>query len=190
VRRLILLMAAMAAAVLVVGGVAYALSVQCGGEGDQDPDPIGCAGTAQDDTINGTEIGEVIDARGGDDTVHGRGGADGIQGRGGVDDLTGDEGDDGLFGEGRGDTLSGGGGSNQYHGGSGPDTIIANESSVPDEVEEIFAGTGNDVINALDGQPDVIDCGAGRDRFSIDSADDLALNCLDRIKADRLPAND
>jgi hypothetical protein len=39
VRRLILLMAAMGAAMLlVVSGVAYALSVQCDGTGDQDPD--------------------------------------------------------------------------------------------------------------------------------------------------------
>jgi hypothetical protein len=34
VRRLILLMAAMGAAVLVASGVAYALSVQCDGVGD------------------------------------------------------------------------------------------------------------------------------------------------------------
>lgn len=36
--RLILLMAAMGAAMLLVSGVAYALSVQCDGTGDQDPD--------------------------------------------------------------------------------------------------------------------------------------------------------
>jgi RTX calcium-binding nonapeptide repeat (4 copies) len=172
VRRLILLMAAMAAALVAASGVAYALTFTCG-DLQTDPDPGGeCTGTPQDDIITGTSES---------DTIHGRSGSD---------QLFGELGNDTLFGDGRGDTLSGGGGSNQYHGASGPDTIIANESSGLDEVEEIFAGPGNDVINAFDGQPDVIDCGSGADRVSIDSADDLALNCLDRIRAARLPAND
>src|SRR5918994_4142583 len=73
VRRLILLMAAMGATVLVVSGVAYALSVQCDGTGDQDPDPGQCQGTDQNDVITGTEQSDIaIDALGGRDEVNAR----------------------------------------------------------------------------------------------------------------------
>jgi hypothetical protein len=45
VRRLILLMVAMGAAMLVVSGAAYALSVQCDVANDKDPDLGECQGT-------------------------------------------------------------------------------------------------------------------------------------------------
>ena len=61
-RRLILLMAAMGASVLLVSGVAYALTIQCGGAGDQDPDPGLCVGTPEDDEITGTNQPDVIRA--------------------------------------------------------------------------------------------------------------------------------
>ena len=61
-RRLILLMTAMGVAVLVIGGVAYALSVQCDGAGDQNPNPGICEGTEDADTITGTNNLDRIDA--------------------------------------------------------------------------------------------------------------------------------
>ena len=73
-RRLILLMAAMGATVLVVSGVAYALSVQCDGTGDQDPDPGECQGTEQNDRITGSQERDEILAQGGRDLVSARGG--------------------------------------------------------------------------------------------------------------------
>ena len=66
-RRLILLMAAMGASVLLVSGVAYALTIQCGGAGDQDPDPGLCLGTQDDDEITGTNQPDVIRALSGFD---------------------------------------------------------------------------------------------------------------------------
>jgi hypothetical protein len=171
-KRILLMATTMLFAVLVVGGVAYALSVQCGGEGDQNPNPFGCAGTPQDDTIIGTEGAETIDARGGDDRVEARGGEDGIFGRSGVDTLLGEAGDDVMSGHGRGDTLVGGGGLNQYFGASGPDTIEANQSG-PGESEAVSAGPGNDIIETADNVQDNINCGSGQDRAFADPGDQI-----------------
>jgi hypothetical protein len=80
-RRTILLLAAtMSFAMLVIGGVAYALTVQCddtdpeGNGTDQDPDPGECAGTSKDDFIAGTGGNDTINARAGFDEVDGNGG--------------------------------------------------------------------------------------------------------------------
>ena len=194
-RRILLLATTTLFAVLVIGGVAYALTFTCDGQGD--PDPGGeCLGTETSDDITGTAGGDRILALEGDDTVDARGasdlvigneGADTLHGRSGSDELYGESevaesaGDDTLFGESRGDLLIGRGGNNQYFGGSGPDEIFANESGTG-ETETISAGPGNDVISALDGAVDIIDCGSGKDRIlrADDSdviADDIAPNC-------------
>jgi hypothetical protein len=104
-------MAAMGATVLVVSGVAYALSVQCDGVGDQDPDPGECWGTDQNDVITGSQVDDNIVALDGRDEVSARGGDD-LVGQGaperGRDDISGGVGGDGLFG-GRGpDDIDGG----------------------------------------------------------------------------------
>src|SRR5215208_1906035 len=67
-------MAAMGATVLVVSGVAYALSVQCDSTGDQDPELGECAGTNLSDVITGTAQRDIISALGGRDVVSARGG--------------------------------------------------------------------------------------------------------------------
>jgi Ca2+-binding RTX toxin-like protein len=177
-RRILLVLTTMAVALVAASGVAYALSVQCDGEGDQAPDTGACAGTAQDDTIIGTEGTDFIDARGGDDRVEARGGEDFLFGRSGVDLLFGQDGNDHLFGHGRGDTLVGGFGINQYFGASGPDNIFA-DASQPGESEAISAGPGNDTIFAFDGQLDVIDCGSGTDTVTNDPADQFDPSCDD-----------
>jgi hypothetical protein len=65
-------MAAMGAALLLVSGVAFALSVQCDGTGDQDPDSGECRGTTEDDKITGTAQRDSISARDGLDDVNAR----------------------------------------------------------------------------------------------------------------------
>ena len=51
---------------LVVGGVAYALTVQCDGTGDQHPESEGfCFGTDKSDTITGTSDPDFIVGFGG-----------------------------------------------------------------------------------------------------------------------------
>jgi Ca2+-binding RTX toxin-like protein len=43
---------------------------------------------------------------------------------------------------------------------------------------DVLTGTpGNDVINARDGGPDTIDCGAGNDTVYVDRSEDGVVNC-------------
>src|SRR5215203_3759470 len=151
VRRLILLMAAMGAAVLLVSGVAYALSVQCDGVGDQDPDLGECAGTDQNDVITGTALRDIILALGGLDVVNARGGDDDVDGGRNRDDI---------FGGVGGDLLEGGGGPDNIHGGRGttdasspPNSFTCN-LSLPDgsaastsENQILFGNNGNDDLD-------------------------------------------
>ena len=79
-RRLLLMMAAMGAAVLLASGVAYALNVQCDGTDDQDPDPGQCQGTQEDDEISGTDQTDIIRALSGFDDVFAGAGEDELYG--------------------------------------------------------------------------------------------------------------
>jgi Ca2+-binding RTX toxin-like protein len=197
-RTLLVLATTMSFAVLVIGGVAYALTIQCDGEGDQDPATGGCAGTENPDTITGTKNPDFIFALGGDDTVDARGGRDReiraggdfvaggagddtLHGRSGPDGLFGEAGNDSLFGESGLDTMEGEDGSNEYFGASGADSILADQSR-PGETERVSAGPGNDFINSRDAfffgaEQDNVDCGSGKDRVVADPIDDIAANC-------------
>jgi len=185
-KRTILMMAAiMALTVLLIGGVAYAASVTCDGAGDTDIDFGECRGTIEADSITGTSRGgfidalagnDTVDARAGNDQVYGREGQDTLHGRGGEDDISGGADNDTLFGEGGHDFLFGGGGSNAYFGGPGPDTIEA-DVSLPGETETISGETGDDIISAVDGVEDDIDCGGGNDTVAADAFDIVAPNC-------------
>jgi Ca2+-binding RTX toxin-like protein len=196
-------MATMSFAVLVIGGVAYALTIQCDGTGDQDPELGVCEGTSASDNMTGNPYFEIISARGGDDTIDALGGfdfvdaqgggdtvnggddPDTIHGNSGEDILNGDAANDTLYGDGRADQLTGGGGVNEYFGGSGGDTINANDQSAEAANEErSHGGPGNDEIFAIDGFVDLIDCGSGRDTIHIDTgfpigtpSDALANDC-------------
>jgi Ca2+-binding RTX toxin-like protein len=182
-KRTILMMAStMALMVLLVGGVALAVTnIDCGQLSE-------CPGTSGDDNITGNQFANFIDAKAGNDTVQGLGSNDTVHGRGGADVITGDgtndpttDGSDTLFGEGRGDTLTGETGANAYFGGPGPDTIHADQSR-PVDVENISAGDGNDHIFVGDGARDVVDCGSGSDvveSFDV-GVDQFAGNCDDQ----------
>ncbi|MGH2951834.1 MAG: hypothetical protein ACRDKX_07315 [Solirubrobacterales bacterium] len=68
-----------------------------------------------------------------------------------------------LFGEGGGDALFGGDGGDHLDGGPGPDGLH---------------GAGSvDTIEARDGTPDVITCGAGTDTVFADAVDSVAAGC-------------
>ena len=200
VRRILLLATTMLFAVLVIGGVAYALTFTCDGQGD--PDPGGeCTGTETSDDITGTTGGDrvlalegddTVDARGGRDLVIGNEGADTLHGRNGSDELYGESevaesaGVDTLFGGGRGDLLIGRGGNNEYFGASGRDEILANESGTG-ETETVSGGPGNDRILAEDGAADDIACGGGRDQVDVGPGDTTS-NCEITINPQRVPA--
>jgi Ca2+-binding RTX toxin-like protein len=180
-KRTILLMATtMLFAVLVLGGVAYALDFTCN-DPQTDPHPGGrCSGTSQDDRIDGTVGDDFIVAGGGMDNVFARGGSDTIHGRNGGDLMVGGgafaDGSDVLYGEGGSDDMVGNEGSNQYFGGSDTDFIRANLSTMASETEVVSAGRGDDFIFADDQAPDDIDCGAGGDQFDVGPGD-TTTNC-------------
>jgi hypothetical protein len=82
--------------------------------------------------------------------LHGGAGDDAITGGGHDDELLGDGGDDRIDGRGGADTITGGRGRDRISAGAGPDTI-----------------------RTRDDARDVVSCGAGRDRASVDALDAL-----------------
>jgi Tol biopolymer transport system component len=70
---------------------------------------------------------------------------------------------DGLAGN---DTLLGGAGYDRIVGGPGNDVIFGGSGA-----DHLDGGPGSDTINAADGERDVVDCGAGRDRVIADPFD-------------------
>lgn len=106
------------------------------------------AGTARADRLTGTAGGDLI---------YGRGGADRLSGLGGVDCIWGGDGKD---------RLQGGTGADQLHGGTDDDVLTGDAGR-----DRIIAGFGDDLIHARDGEPDVVDCGPGRDRAVVDRGD-------------------
>ena len=201
IRRAVLLLVAMATALVVVGGVAYALTpVQCDGAGDQNPALGTCWGTEDSDNITGTSRADVIHAKAANDIVDAKGGNDSVRGGGESDEVHGSDGDDVLsgdganepsrdmkddiYGEGGNDTLDGEGGVNRYFGDIGADTIDAAFSILdgPNAAagEFISGGPGNDTIYAEDGLSDTVNCGPGKDSVKSHdpaSTDEIAPDC-------------
>jgi len=196
VRRLILLMAAMGASVLLVSGVAYALTIQCGGAGDQDPNPGLCLGTQDDDEITGTNQPDVIRALGGFDYVSAGARPDELRGGDLGDDLYGDQGNDTYFGGDGADYLSEYGnfedarsGADVMYGGDGPDSLQGNagndvlkgqagdESEAGDPTDTVmFGDEGNDKLyggtgdDAMEGEEDTDQHYGGPNNDFIDAA--------------------
>jgi Ca2+-binding RTX toxin-like protein len=118
-------MVAMGAAVLLASGVAYALSVQCDGAGDQDPDLGQCEGTDNADTLNGTANDDDMRGLMGQDTLNAAAGFDTLRGGRGGDTLNGEADNDTLIGQQDADALNGGAADDTYQFGNGwgADTI-------------------------------------------------------------------
>lgn len=101
--------------------------------------------------------------------------ADGSVSAGGGDDVV--TGADGA------DAIDGGAGNDQLSGGFGPDTITGGPGQDDiggDRTASCFygpiygsctTGSGNDTINAVDGERDTIDCGPGADVANVDAID-------------------
>ena len=152
-RRTILLLGAMLAALVVVSGVAGAAStIHC----PNDPLHIGggtCWGTKGDDVLIGTDGRNEINAGFGDDLVRARQGPDFISN--GESDYS--------FGE------------DENHGGQGADYIVGQLDS-----EKHFGEGGDDhIVDYKSGKnPDVIRCGAGRDEVTYNKGlDRVADDC-------------
>jgi Ca2+-binding RTX toxin-like protein len=97
--------------------------------------PGACAntqrGTAGNDNLVGTLLGDRLVGLGGDDTLNGRAARDCLSGGSGADDL---------FGGRAGDRINGGPGRNTYAGGAGGDVIVAANG----RSETVKCGSGRD----------------------------------------------
>jgi Ca2+-binding RTX toxin-like protein len=107
---------------------------------------------AGNDSVQGLEGFDEIDAGVGNDSVDGRGGVDHIHGGDGDDTLRGGSSDDLLLGEGGDDTLIGGTGADQINGGDGID--LADYAALLDPVTVTLDGVANDGTG--DEQDDVL----------------------------------
>ena len=97
------------------------------------------------------------------EVIRGTEGADRLAGTAKRDVLKGRKGDDRLSGKAGRDILVGGGGADKLFGGTGFDTLRG--------------GNDDDVINARDGEPDLIICGRGVDRAVVDAVEDGVFDC-------------
>ncbi|WP_176556229.1 family 16 glycosylhydrolase [Rubellimicrobium rubrum] len=159
-------------------------------------------GTALDNTLKGTDNGEVIDGQGGHDTLLGEGGSDTLLGGTGDDRLDGGIGNDLLQGGDGQDRLVLDAGSDRLDGGAGLDwvvvtgttnaTINLGATAAQDTgagldtlvgIENALGGVGNDRLtgsagaNTLQGGAgaDTLDGGLGVDRMEGGTGDDTYL---------------
>jgi Ca2+-binding RTX toxin-like protein len=168
-RRLVLLLTAMALALLLASGMAWALNE---------------VGTNGPDTLRGTNRADNLSGRGGNDRVLGLGGRDNLLGGPGKDIVLGGNerrafgGDKNLEGGPGNDVVAGGLGSDNVVGEEGNDLMADGE--VPDQSEDrLSGGAGNDVILVVNRPAfeDKVTCGGGFDRVIADRKDVVAPDC-------------
>ena len=153
-RRTVLLLAAIGAALLVVGGAALAASINC-------PNASGgrCNGTSAGDGMYGTANVDRMYGLGGADLMYGYGSGDYMYG--------GDE-------PGLGDKMRGGNGDDTIGGGPGRDIVQGDSGN-----DTLNTGTGSDRVNAQDNQKDFITCIDGsNDKVYYDKGLDVTQGCV------------
>lgn len=135
--------------------------------------------------VTGTGLSERLVGTNGPDTITGHAGPDRLFALGGNDTLNGNLGADRMF-AGRGDDRSFGGlgddvifaqrGVDESFGGPGDDRLwaLARADVRRPGVDTLHGEQGDDVFRTRDGEPDVIDCGAGGDRALLDHVDVIA----------------
>lgn len=109
-----------------------------------------------------------------------------LAGMGGADELRGGDGADRIDGGAGPDVLDGGYGDDQIVGGAGPDRISADLAGGDCGPLWCKYPSGNDVVDARDGEADSVSCGPGTDRVLADSVDTVAPDCetVDAAKPD------
>jgi Ca2+-binding RTX toxin-like protein len=150
-------------------------------EGDADAETF--TGGAGNDTLIGNGGDDTLTGGDGDDFASGGTGADTANlgagndqvfagaGDTGNDTFNGDAGDDTLGGGAGNDTLDGGTGSDVLFGGSGDD-VLTTGGTLASDVEQAFAGTGNDTLTGGAGN-DILGGGAGGDEVNGGAGNDL-----------------
>ena len=168
-RRMVLLLTVMAAALVLASGVALAVNK---------------VGTDGPDTLRGTNGNDNLSGRGGNDTLFSLDGTDNLAGGTGKDNvLGGDErrpgrGDKNLDGGPGNDLLITGLGSDNADGDSGND-FLGEASFGESSTDNYDGGSGNDVfvVNNRPAFKDLVVCGEGLDRVLADSKDKVAPDC-------------
>ncbi len=168
-RRVGMLLAAMALALLLASGVAWAVNK---------------VGTNGPDTLKGTNGDDNLSGRDGNDTLFGFGGSDNLLGGAGKDWVLGGNERRALGGD---KNLAGGAGNDSVWGGSGSDNVMGNRGNDlvvdgPDrefKTDRVHAGAGNDVVGSLNlpAYKDIVVCGGGYDRVLADARDVVAADC-------------
>ncbi|BBK31607.1 hemolysin type calcium-binding protein [Stella humosa] len=151
-----------------------------------------------DDTIDGSEGGDLALGLDGIDRMYGNGGADTLLGNAENDRIDGDAGNDVLLGGKGDDDIRGGTGDDMLWGNLGRDTIRGGEGN-----DTIFGGKEYDVIDGGDGDDliysdqggDDIWTGAGNDTVHVEGADQdwvffQSGSGLDRIDGFDAPSGD
>ena len=112
----------------------------------------------------------IADGGDGNDTIYGSTNADDIKGGAGDDSLYGLDDEDNLDGGDGADLLVGGAGDDALIGGPGTDRYFGDELRATDE-------WGNDVLIAVDGGPETMNCGEGVDSAVVDADDAADATC-------------
>ena len=169
-RRVALVLAAMALALLLASGVALAVTK---------------IGTDGPDTLRGTNGNDNLIGKGGDDVLHSLNGRDTLLGGSGKDYLLCltrqyrfFAGDKNLLGGTGNDYIWAGKGSDDVVGGEGNDYL--NDDWIREFSKDTFSGgPGNDAIDVLHYRSarDRVVCGGGFDRVAADSKDVVAPDC-------------
>ncbi|MDQ5828166.1 MAG: hypothetical protein M3441_29010 [Chloroflexota bacterium] len=170
-RRVVLVLAAMALALLLASGVALAVNK---------------VGTNGPDTLRGTN---------GDDNLLGKGGNDELYSLNGRDNLLGGPGKDFVWGgkrerfrlSGGNKNLQGGPGNDVVIGGRGSDNVLGDAGNDfaadgPDRefsLDRLSGGDGNDVflVQNVPAAKDIVTCGGGFDRVLADRKDLVSADC-------------
>jgi hypothetical protein len=133
---------------VVSAGVTQTADTVTGTSGD---DTIDCSlaspaktidGFGGNDTITGTQFGDMITGGDGNDTITGLGGNDVLSGNAGNDTISGGDGNDIITGSEGSDTLSGEGGDDTIDGGTGNDTLSGGAGT-----NNLNGGGGTDICD-------------------------------------------
>jgi Ca2+-binding RTX toxin-like protein len=117
-RRIVLVVAAIAVALLAASGVALAVTKECPGD---------CVGTNNQDRLSGSGNDQTMQGLGADDSISGYRGDDRVEGDGGADAVYGGLGDDKVYGNAGNDYVEGDYGHDYISTGDGADKVAARD---------------------------------------------------------------
>lgn len=186
-RTVMLVVGAMAVALVMASGVAWAATVQCQDRVQE------CLGTPDSDALTGTSERNFIRALAGADLARGMGGTDGIMGGRGEDTVKGGTdpdpflwgGEAGPQGQGPFTDAS----DDQVYGGAGGDRVLGGYAQ--GGTDHVYGEDGDDYMETYQRgraaelgvkiTKEIVNCGAGQDTVVFDKdIDEVAPNCEER----------